>query len=91
MLWIFSRRAVNSTILQDGKVARIEIDARKWLASRLFRPAWSEKPMQQQGAEQPTQVVFNTHLEPIPELAEQRMREIEQNGGEWSKTEHSSQ
>ena len=81
--------------LREGKitpeVARIEIDARKWLASRLFRPAWSNKEVQRQGGEQPTQVVFNTVLEPIPEWAEQRMREIEQNGGEWSKKEHSSQ
>jgi len=57
-----------------------------WAKARM---GWSEKPKTEGNDHGP--VVFNTHLEPIPEWAEQRMREIEQNGGEWSKTEHSNQ
>jgi len=56
--------------LREGKippeVARIEIDARKWMASRLFRPMWSEKAVQQTEDKNETQVVFKTIYESPP-------------------------
>lgn len=31
----------------DVNVARVEIDARKWIASKLFKPTWGDKVVQE--------------------------------------------
>ena len=80
---------------EDAPMANVEInrrklaiDARKWIVARMDPGRFAEKMLTEHTGAGGGPVVFKTVFEKIPDWAEERMKEIELNGGEWTeKTE----